>query len=242
MRSRFFCLVFVISLFLALSLVSSEKVGIGDSGRIVFDKEGGNVRGSGEGPSGPLPYCGDEIRHLPFEQCDGPDLAGETCASLLGDKYAGDLGCKRDCVWDTSGCYLKEEEKKGNNNGGSNSGSSSGSGGVPTGTVSRAGDECIENWVCSDWSAECEDGKQTRTCEDSNNCGTEDLKPILEKICQDVTEEDLMVDSEGLALLSLITGASIGIYDGVRTEGAWLIYGLLVVVLMTLAYHKGYLD
>ncbi len=41
---------------------------------------------------------------------------------------------------------------------------------------------CKPNWQCSDWSA-CSNGKQTRTCNDANNCGISDGKPALSKVC-----------------------------------------------------------
>jgi hypothetical protein len=41
---------------------------------------------------------------------------------------------------------------------------------------------CIENWVCSDWSA-CTNGVQTRTCTDQNSCGTTVKKPETSQTC-----------------------------------------------------------
>jgi hypothetical protein len=41
---------------------------------------------------------------------------------------------------------------------------------------------CTPNWQCSDWS-ECVNETQTRTCEDVNNCGTEDGRPALLQSC-----------------------------------------------------------
>ena len=50
---------------------------------------------------GARPYCGDgKVRG--GEECDGGDLAGQTCESLgLG---SGTLACAGDCTFDTSGC------------------------------------------------------------------------------------------------------------------------------------------
>jgi hypothetical protein len=48
--------------------------------------------------------------------------------------------------------------------------------------TSSYGTSCIENWKCGDWSNirnEC--GK--RTCNDINDCGTSELKPVVEKQC-----------------------------------------------------------
>jgi hypothetical protein len=48
--------------------------------------------------------CGNNIAELP-EVCDGSDLAGESCVSLLGLGTAGSLACNLGCDgFDTSGC------------------------------------------------------------------------------------------------------------------------------------------
>lgn len=41
---------------------------------------------------------------------------------------------------------------------------------------------CVENWSCGAWSA-CAGGTQTRTCTDSNNCGTVINKPAVSQAC-----------------------------------------------------------
>lgn len=41
---------------------------------------------------------------------------------------------------------------------------------------------CAEEWICSQWS-ECTNGQQTRTCTDSNNCGTTNNKPGESQSC-----------------------------------------------------------
>ena len=51
---------------------------------------------------------------------------------------------------------------------------------------------CVELWECSDW-FECIDGKNTRNCNDLNNCGTAINKPLEKVDClvpeiQDATE------------------------------------------------------
>ncbi|MFH1631330.1 MAG: PGF-pre-PGF domain-containing protein, partial [Candidatus Aenigmatarchaeota archaeon] len=45
-----------------------------------------------------------------------------------------------------------------------------------------AGGECIENWVCSDWSS-CVDSSEVRNCYDSNSCMTTASKPVVSRIC-----------------------------------------------------------
>jgi hypothetical protein len=43
---------------------------------------------------------------------------------------------------------------------------------------------CQENWICSSWSECTIDGKQTRTCNDYNNCKTTKLKPVTNQSCK----------------------------------------------------------
>ncbi len=49
-------------------------------------------------------------------------------------------------------------------------------------TIEYGEETCIENWGCTEWS-ECSDGTQTRTCTDSNNCGTTVDKPEEIRSC-----------------------------------------------------------
>jgi hypothetical protein len=42
---------------------------------------------------------------------------------------------------------------------------------------------CTESWSCSDWSAACSGGSQSRTCADSNSCGTVQSKPVETQSC-----------------------------------------------------------
>ena len=41
---------------------------------------------------------------------------------------------------------------------------------------------CTPNWQCSSWSS-CLNNQQTRTCTDSNNCGTNNGKPVVVQSC-----------------------------------------------------------
>lgn len=45
-------------------------------------------------------------------------------------------------------------------------------------------EECIENWNCTEWSECYENGTQTRSCTDLNNCGTNNDKPATERECE----------------------------------------------------------
>jgi hypothetical protein len=51
------------------------------------------------------------------------------------------------------------------------------------------GHECVEEWVCTNWSS-CSEGKQTRICNDTNSCGTEINNPAE---TQDCIEEDTIL-------------------------------------------------
>ncbi len=46
---------------------------------------------------------------------------------------------------------------------------------------------CVENWICGDWTS-CQNGIQTRTCTDSNNCGTQNNKPPVSQTCEEETD------------------------------------------------------
>ncbi len=47
----------------------------------------------------------------------------------------------------------------------------------------KISETCSEEWDCTEWS-NCTDGNQTRTCEDLNNCGTQEDKPSLIQECE----------------------------------------------------------
>ncbi len=49
-------------------------------------------------------------------------------------------------------------------------------------TVAADSPDCTENWKCGSWS-ECVKNKQTRTCKDTNKCGTAANKPIESRAC-----------------------------------------------------------
>jgi hypothetical protein len=53
--------------------------------------------------------CGDGIVQQPNsdgfdEECDGLDLDGNDCESVVGQGYSGDLACTSGCLFDTDGC------------------------------------------------------------------------------------------------------------------------------------------
>ena len=70
----------------------------GGGGSPVDTGGGGNIGGNS---------CGNGIIDS-GEQCDpnGPNLAGQSCASVLGSGYSGTLGCSSICSFDTTGCSI----------------------------------------------------------------------------------------------------------------------------------------
>jgi hypothetical protein len=52
------------------------------------------------------PVCGDNKVNQATEKCDGADLNGATCTSILGSGYTGTLRCSSRCIFDTSLCVL----------------------------------------------------------------------------------------------------------------------------------------
>ncbi|MFH1256242.1 MAG: DUF4352 domain-containing protein [Candidatus Diapherotrites archaeon] len=70
---------------------------------------------------------------------------------------------------------------------------------------------CNENWNCTEWSA-CSNGTQSRSCSDSSNCGTIELKPAEERDCQ------LPADSDYCAAASECGGKGLAHAECV---GAW---------------------
>ena len=55
-------------------------------------------------------------------------------------------------------------------------------------TIEYPGGSCAESWSCTSWST-CANSVQTRTCTDSNNCGTTANKPTESQSCNVVCTE-----------------------------------------------------
>ena len=54
--------------------------------------------------------------------------------------------------------------------------------------------QCEENWICTDWSG-CVNNMQYIQCYDSNECGTIQNKPPLNKICEEEIKEEIPKES-----------------------------------------------
>jgi len=81
--------------------------------------------------------------------------------------------------------------------------------------------ECVEDWICEEYS-ECVGGKSVRFCYDSNDCGTFDNVPEVEKVCGEEVEENQenqeVQEAQG------------------NTGGIVLIIGISVLVLLTIIF------
>jgi hypothetical protein len=85
---------------------------------------------------------------------------------------------------------------------------------------------CAPNWQCSDWSVCSSSGSQTRTCSDSNSCGTTSGKPSLSQACSPPGLQDpdlLVVKGTDLPQNWTITGSG---YTGF-TPYMWSANGLV---------------
>ena len=54
--------------------------------------------------AGPAPLCGDDDKNQSSEQCDGDDLGGTTCVTLLGTGATGSVKCTSSCKLDATAC------------------------------------------------------------------------------------------------------------------------------------------
>lgn len=106
-------------------------------------------------------------------------------------------------------------------------------GGTTGGTISGAQNQtCQEKWACSDWS-KCENGVQTRSCNDQNNCGTRNNEPFSSQPCS--AEE--MNETEKPET----TGAGItGFFLGLSTTD-WItsmIIGLIAAIIIIFFFKR----
>jgi len=78
--------------------------------------------------------------------------------------------------------------------------------GATTTTTTQQTTGCQERWVCSDW-GRCVDGIRTRTCVDSNECGTINNKPLDSDPCS--TEEI----EESQSVLGVFSGMAVALME-----------------------------
>lgn len=207
--------VFLLVLTLSFSVFAAESY----SGKLTVNKgSNGVIVISGPGQSQQF-YCGDGIRQISLgEQCDGSDLAGQTCSSLVSGT-TGSLSCKADCTWNTAGCQTLTQPPGGDSGTGGTGGSGSGGSSGGSGAVTLLS-SCVESWQCTDWTP-CVSGTQIRNCNDNSRCGTTNLKPEEQRGCTE--ENDSGANSKGG-----ITGAVIG---ALGMPGMILVIAFIVAVI-----------
>ena len=84
--------------------------------------------------------------------------------------------------------------------------------------------ECNPDWQCSSWSECSEDSKQTRTCSDKNNCGTNSGQPPISQSCEYIVEDKATMGEKNalgkaLSYLSLMPFSYSGLIEQLEFEG-----------------------
>ncbi|NIO44804.1 MAG: hypothetical protein GTN36_04600 [Candidatus Aenigmarchaeota archaeon] len=109
-------------------------------------------------------------------------------------------------------------------------GGGGGGGGLVTPTTTEEPEEveeepqpCQERWLCDDWS-ECEDGQQTRVCEDVNECGTDRDIPLMIQPCSKEEIEETAKGEEA------VLGGPTGFFLGLSTT-EWAMGGIIGVII-----------
>lgn len=121
---------------------------------------------------------------------------------------------------------ISSSEDTGEGNGGNGGGG--GDGGVTTTTITEemttTVETCQEKWTCIEWS-ECEEGVQTRTCTDENECGTDLYKPFESQPCATRKAEEGSLEKIISPITGLFTSATMPI-----------IIGLVIVIIILVVY------
>ncbi len=154
------------------------------------------------------PYCGDNITNG-NEECDdgddngvelgwsedGIEYCNEDCKLIMGS-YCGDgdcdseencnncssdCGCDSDEICEDGSCIKEDNDEEEISDSSTTSTDSSSTSSITTSATQN--ETCTPNWECTEWS-ECVNESQSRTCEDTNNCGTEEGKPSLVQSCE----------------------------------------------------------
>jgi len=125
--------------------------------------------------------------------------------TTCGDGYClGDETCSS-CPSDCGSCNVDNTNNNPRGGGGPGGNSPSGNNNNNGGGLIGG---CEESWKCEPWS-ECIDGKKTRDCQEVNNCGTEELKPLIETNCLETNLNEIN-SNPVREFFSRITGAVIG--------------------------------
>ncbi len=102
-------------------------------------------------------------------------------------------------------------------------------GGTNQSTQTTTQQACQEKWICSDWS-ECEDGIQRRTCNDENNCETNNNEPLTAQPC--IVKQQVTPPSQSRSILT-------GMFVGITQNPVYIIVlGLVVAIIAFLFKTK----
>ncbi|MFH0893187.1 MAG: hypothetical protein V2A54_02025 [Bacteroidota bacterium] len=115
-------------------------------------------------------------------------------------------------------------------------------GGTTGGTAPPS--ECAHNWSCSAWSS-CVNSLQTRSCTDSNNCGTTEGRPALSQSCSNTpaspetpsaSETEVPATGNNTTAPAGPTGTFLGVEN---TTWYGVIIGVAIIGLLVYAFKKG---
>jgi hypothetical protein len=98
--------------------------------------------------------------------------------------------------------------------------------------------QCSPNWRCDSWSA-CDNGQQTRSCQDWSLCGVTDDKPDTTQACtKEVTEETVgttedFLDSSDDSTDSLGVGQATGIFNTITSNWKPIVGAIAIISLLS---------
>jgi hypothetical protein len=137
-----------------------------------------------------------------------PDTDPSTRPGATISFFVNDVNTYQTAIFSTNGITKLDLTAVGEEENGNGDGRPRGTDITTTTTIPGATTTtiCQERWTCTDWSS-CENGLQTRTCTEENNCGTDLYKPFESQPCG--TEETKREALSITGLLSLIPSQAI---------------------------------
>ena len=114
--------------------------------------------------------------------------------------------------------------------------SSGGGGTTVSGGSGGSSHICYEEWQCGNW-GECINERQTRTCEDLEQCSTIINKPAEFRACsvEEKEGQNLTTPAQTSSFINLLTGAVTGVTQFVKSgTGTIMLFILIIVGLATL--------